>query len=273
MEPAIVVALLWMLFGGTHVGLASRRVREPLVAVLGPLGFFALFSLIATATFWALLAYYAGHRFEGVAGLDAGRVALVRWVLMGVIALGIVLIVAGLVVYPRLPVALFGQPIGAPRGIERVTRHPFFVGTALLGLAHVLLAPHLAGAVFMGGFAVLGIGGALHQDAKYRRARGQAYAEYAAATSIVPFAAILRGRQAFALGDLPIGAFVVGIGLAVVLRLSHASLFAHDGLWIVVGVSGGGALASVQSWLRARRVAAREAARPAPPIVSPKRAS
>ena len=72
MEPAIVVALLWVLSGGTHVGLASRRVREPLVAALGELGFFGLFSLVATLTFWALIAYYAGHRFDGVAkGADA----------------------------------------------------------------------------------------------------------------------------------------------------------------------------------------------------------
>jgi hypothetical protein len=27
MEPAIDVALLWLLFGGTHVGLATRRSR------------------------------------------------------------------------------------------------------------------------------------------------------------------------------------------------------------------------------------------------------
>lgn len=273
MEPAIVVALLWVLFGGTHVGLASRRVRDPLVATLGEIGFFALFSLVATVAFWALLAYYATHRLEGVAGLDAGQVPLVGWALMGAIALAVVLIVAGLAAYPRLPVAVFGQPIVEPRGIERVTRHPFFAGMALLGGAHALLAPHLAGAVLMSGFAVLGVGGALHQDAKFRRTRGRAYEEYVAVTSIAPFAAIVSGRQRLALGELPLAAFAVGIGLTVLIRLSHASLFARDGLWIVLGVSGGGAVASLQSFLRSRRNAARAPKPNVTPVPSVKRVS
>jgi uncharacterized membrane protein len=256
MEPAIIVALLWLLFGGTHLGFASGRVRGRIVGLVGEGGFFAFFSLVAALTFWALITYYAAHRFDGVPGLDAGRLPFVRWALMGVIGSAVALIAAGLAVYPRLPVALFGQPIVAPRGIERITRHPFFVGTALLGLAHALVASHLAGAVLMGGFAVLGISGARHQDAKYRRARGRSYEEYLAVTSTVPFAAIVSGRQRLVARELPLGAFAVGLGLAVLLRLAHASLFAHDGLWIVVAMVGGGALASAQSFLRSRRVGA-----------------
>jgi uncharacterized membrane protein len=260
MEPAIVIALLWLLFGGTHIGLAVRRVREPLVRAVGEYGFVGIFSLVAAATFWALIAYYATHRFTGVSGFDAGQVPVLRWVLMGVIAFGVVLIAAGLAAYPRMPVAVFGQqPIVAPRGIERITRHPFFVGMAVLGVAHALLAPHLGGAVLMGGFAVLGMAGARHQDAKYRRMRGRAYEDYAAVTSIAPFAAIVSGRQPFVVRDLPLSAFAIGIGLSVLLRLSHASLFANDGLWLVMAVGGGGALASAQSLLRARRLRMRTA--------------
>ena len=256
MEPAIVVILLWLLFGGTHVGLVIAPVRRRLVAVVGEGGFFALFTLVASLTFWALLSYYAAHRFDGLPGLDAGRVPLLRWLLMMVIAGGVVLIVAGLAVYPRLPVALFGQPIGEPRGVERITRHPFFAGMALVGGAHALLAPHLAGAVFMGGFAVLGIAGARHQDARNLATRGRAYADYVAVTSIVPFAAVLAGRQRLAGSELPVAGFAIGLAVAVVLRLAHGSLFAGGGRWIVLAVIAGGGLASVQSLLRSRRIGA-----------------
>jgi hypothetical protein len=37
----------------------------------------------------------------------------------------------------------------------------------------------------------------------------------------------------------------------------HASLFSDGGRWIVLAVVGGGAVASLQSWLRARRLGAR----------------
>ena len=39
LPPAATVALLWLVFGGAHVGLASARVRAALVARLGEGGF------------------------------------------------------------------------------------------------------------------------------------------------------------------------------------------------------------------------------------------
>ena len=42
MGPATTVGLAWLLFGGTHVGLATRTLRARLVARLGTNGFHAL---------------------------------------------------------------------------------------------------------------------------------------------------------------------------------------------------------------------------------------
>ena len=47
MEPALGVALLWAVFGGTHIGLATMPLRGRLVARLGEIGFTALFFLEA----------------------------------------------------------------------------------------------------------------------------------------------------------------------------------------------------------------------------------
>jgi len=204
MDPALGVGLLALLFVGTHVGLATTAIRGRLAGALGEGGFFALYTLVASLTLAAVLSYYAGHRFEGVAGLAAGAVPIVHALLLTVIAGGIALMVAGLAAYPRMPMALFGQPIREPYGIERITRHPFFAGVAILGLAHVLLAPRLAGAVLMGSLALLAIAGARHQDAKHLRRRGQPYADYLAITSTIPFAAILAGRQRLVWRELPL---------------------------------------------------------------------
>jgi uncharacterized membrane protein len=259
MEPALGVTLLALLFIATHVGLASDAVKRRFGPRLGEHGFVAAYSLIAAVTFSAVVVYYAAHRHAGAAGFGAAAIAvpLLRELLLVAIAGGVALIAAGLMAYPRMPVALFGQPIRAPYGIERVTRHPFFVGTAIVGIAHVLLAPRLAGAVLMGGLALLALAGARHQDARHLRARGTAYADYLAATSMLPFAAIAAGRQRLVWNELPFGALAVGVGVAVLLRLVHASLFAQGGLWIILAVVGGAAIASTQTWLRARRHARR----------------
>ena len=68
MEPALVVAVLWMLFGGTHIGLATRRVRAALVARLGEGGFTALFSAVAPrarpGSRWRTWRCSAGHSWR-----------------------------------------------------------------------------------------------------------------------------------------------------------------------------------------------------------------
>ena len=39
MTAALVIVLLWVAFGATHMGLSSRRLRPRLVAALGAGGF------------------------------------------------------------------------------------------------------------------------------------------------------------------------------------------------------------------------------------------
>ena len=252
--PATTVALLWLVFGGTHVGLATARVRAALVARLGEGGFLVFYSCVATVTVAALSFYYATHRFAGASGLALGRFPGLRLVLMAVVVVGIALMF--IMDYAKSPTALFDQPIRTPRGIERVTRHPFFAGVALLALAHALLATRLVGTIFFAGLAGLAIAGAWHQDRKLLRRRGEPYASYLAATSAVPFAAILAGRQRFVWREIPLRGVLLGLVIAAGLRAVHASIFAHGGAWVIGALVAGAAISSARAWLRARRLAA-----------------
>src|SRR5438045_5134156 len=100
MAPVLGVLALWVLFGGTHVVLATGRVRGALVARLGESGFRLLFSVVAALSFSALVSFYASYRFDGPAGPSLGAVPVLRWTLMGVVAAGIVLMTTALAVYP-----------------------------------------------------------------------------------------------------------------------------------------------------------------------------
>jgi len=257
MQPALGVALCWAIFGGTHIGLATEPLRGRLVARLGEMGFTAIYFLVASASFGALVAYYAAHRFEGAAGVALPSAPALRWTLMIVAIAGLTLTAPALVVYPRLPAALFGQPIRAPRGIERITRHPFFAGFALFALAHALLATRLVGTVFFGGFALVCVIGAWHQDRKLLARRGAPYAEYLAATSAVPFAAMVSGRQRFVWRELPVAALAIGCGLAIMLRWRwHDAVLADGGAWIIGTFVVGALIAGSNAWRRSRRAAA-----------------
>jgi uncharacterized membrane protein len=256
MEPAVNVALLWGLFAGTHMALTSNPLRGALVARLGERGFDILFSLVASISFALLVFYYAAHRFEGAAGLAIGHAGALSWVLLASIAGGFALASGALVSYPRSPYALFNEGTAAasgPRGIERVTRHGFLVGVILVAVPHVLLATRLVGTVFTAGFVVLAALGAWHQDRKLVARRGPRHADYVARTSVIPFAAVVRGRQRVVWSELPLLYLAGGLVAAVLLRYVHDQIFAWGGAAVVAAVTLGAAAEGVQSWRRARR--------------------
>jgi uncharacterized membrane protein len=253
MNAVLGTAALWLVMVGTHIGLATRRPRDAMTARLGEQGYMLVFSLVAAVSFTALVRFYAAHRLDGPDGLALGSVPLLRGLLMAVIVAGVALGAASLVAYPRSPMALFNDGAGSPRGIERITRHSFFVAVTLVGAAHALLATRLVGTIFAAGFAVLGLAGGWHQDRKLLRLRGEPYAAYLAATSTIPFAAIVSGRQRLVWRELPFGSLVTGVAIALLLRARHDALLAHGGLWLIVAVLGGAAVEMVQGLRRGRR--------------------
>jgi uncharacterized membrane protein len=250
-QPALNVALLWMVFAALHIGLATRQVRAALVARLGEQGFAAFFSVLASISFSVAIAYYAAHQYEGAPGPALGAVPGVRWALMGLIVTGVLFMGAASTTYPGSPYDLLAHRVRPPRGIERITRHAFFWGLGMLALAHALLATRLVGTVLFAGVALVAIGGSYHQDRKLLARLGRPYADYVAATSAVPFAAILAGRQRFPWTDLPLGALAVSLVVTVALRTVHDSIFAYGGAFVIIGTVGG---AAVFAWQSVRHV-------------------
>ncbi len=260
MEPVLGVAALWVLFAGTHIGLTTPPVRGPLVARLGEFRFELLYSCVASVLWFTLVFYYATHRYAGPAGFALGSSSGLRSLLMAVNVLGVVLVVAGLLTYESGPFALFQNHVRAPVGLERITRHPFFAGVSLLALAHVLLAPHLVGVVFMGGVAVLATVGGWHQDHKLVTRRGAEFGDFIAATSGVPFAAVVGGRQRVVLRELPWAGIVAGLLAAYGVRLVHDRLFTLGGIWVSGSNILGAGVFTLQAWRRNARQRAQSVA-------------
>jgi uncharacterized membrane protein len=260
MDPSWSVALAFLPFAATHLGLAWPPLRQVLVARLGRWGFTVLFSCVAWLTFGVAVSSYAAHAGAGPAGLALGVHAGVREALIAAIALGAMLMSGSFAGYARSPYGLAGERVREPHGLERVTRHPFFVGFALFCAAHALLATRAVGAVWMASLALFAAAGARLQDRKLLALRGEPYAAYLAATSSVPFAAILAGRQRVAWGELPYVMLLLGLALAWSLRAVHAHLFDHGGLYVIAAFVVGPLLILVGEWRRDRRM--RRAASP-----------
>jgi uncharacterized membrane protein len=232
-DPSLRVALGFALFAATHLGLAWLPVRGWLVGRLGRWGFVAFFSVVAWLTFGVAMASYATHAQEGSAGLALGAHPTARFFLIAAIALGSALMMGSFAGYARSPYGMAGERVREPRGLERVTRHAFFVGFALSTAAHALLATRRVGAVAMTCLAGFALVGAALQDRKLLSLRGEPYAAYLAATSTLPFAAIAAGRQRLVWRELPWAMLLLGVVLAWLLRAVHAHLFDHSGAYVI----------------------------------------
>src|SRR5437588_3417136 len=67
---------------------------------------------------------------------------------------------------------------------------------------------------------------------------------------MVPFAAIVSGRQRIAWQELPVKGLIVALAAAVMLRMIHDWIFANSGLFVIAGVIGGAGILGLLSSLR-----------------------
>lgn len=172
-------------FLGTHFAL-SHPLRAPLVKVLKPLGFQAVYSLIALASFgWMVLAF----RAIGPVGqpLWNGGDDLL-WVVASLLTLiASVLLVGSFFGNPALTMPGAAEAAAKnPHGVFHVTRHPMMWGFALWAASHILISPTPRSLVLCGAVAFLALVGSHLQDRKKATLMGEAWSGWQAKTSYWP---------------------------------------------------------------------------------------
>jgi uncharacterized membrane protein len=219
MTPLVLAALV---FAALHLGLAGTRLRDRAVAISGEKPYRGAFSVASVAALlWLIFAYRRAPSMP-----TWGMLAPWTPVMVVLMLPAMLLAVMGLVT-PNPTMVGQEQRLGEPpRGILRVTRHPFLTGVALWALLHLVGNGDLASLMFFGCFAVVAVFGTMSIDAKRRRLMGEAaWLPFAARTSIIPFAAIVAGRNQFSLVEIGIWRVIGGL-LAYGLALgAHAPLF------------------------------------------------
>jgi uncharacterized membrane protein len=107
----------------------------------------------------------------------------------------LLMLVAFLLVVPGMttpnPMAVVGENLlmadEPTRGIHRVSQHPFLWGVAAWAFVHLIVNGDVASLVLFGSLLVLVFVGMISIYAKRKKACGQHWDSYAAATSIIPF--------------------------------------------------------------------------------------
>ncbi|MEM7772997.1 MAG: NnrU family protein [Cyanobacteria bacterium P01_E01_bin.6] len=201
-------------FAIAHSGLAALRPQgENLVGARLYRVFFALVS-IPFATI--LVVYFIRHRYDG----------LQLWNVQG--APGMIPLVWGLSVvsffflYPATFNLLEIAAVQKPQvhlfetGIIRITRHPQMVGQVIWCIAHTLWLGTTFTLVTSIGLILHHLFAVWHGDRRLASRYGDAFEAAKARTSVIPFAAILQGKQTLMLGEFLKPAYV---GVAVFIGI------------------------------------------------------
>jgi uncharacterized membrane protein len=202
-------------FIGLHFLLASPPLRPALVGALGEKAFAGAYSALMIA----LLTWY-GFAFGAAPFVmlwPTPRWAV--WLPAIVVAFSVFLLVCANSQFN--PIKVQGAFAAADRpaapGILAVTRHPTMWGIGLWALSHIPANGDLAALILFGGLAFLALAGTLALDAKYRARDPQGFARLAAASSNVPFIALVQGRAKLNFAE--IGWARVAIAVVIYLAL------------------------------------------------------
>ena len=221
-EPATTVFSMLAFFAVVHSGLATLRPAAE--EVIGARAWRVIFACASLPLALSCISYFVNHCHEGVQLWDLHSIPGLH------AACWITDFVSFLFLYPSTFNLLEIAAIEKPKlhlwetGVIRITRHPQAVGQVLWCLAHTLW---LGTSVTLSASSMLvahHLFSMWNGDRRLRDKHGEAFDQVKARTSIMPFAAIIEGRQQ--LPDDYYKEFLRG-PYALVIGGTVAAYFAH----------------------------------------------
>lgn len=192
-HSSVVMLILLMLFALIHSGGAALRSRAE--TLIGARAWRVVFATASIPSAIVVIGWFLAHRYDGVRLWNLqGAPGMVPLVWIGTA-------ISFLFLYPatynllEIPAVLKPQVRLYATGIIRISRHPQAVGQILWCITHALWI----GSSFMVVTCIGLIGHHLfavwHGDQRLKTRFGAAFDDLKANTSVVPFVAVLDGRQ------------------------------------------------------------------------------
>jgi uncharacterized membrane protein len=217
----LFVAALFLF--GSHLGVASTSMRHELIGRVGEGVYRGIYSVLAVVAFLWLVTAWRAAPFIPLWSTGSG----LRHLVLALMPLGFLLLVCAVTAPNPTVVGQRPDPdAGTPAsGIIRVTRHPFMWGVALWGALHLSANGDEASVIFFGSFVVLALAGTFLIDARRTRENAPGWGVFLQATSNVPFAAIIDGRQKLILSEIGLWRVALALALYVLFVWLHPLLF------------------------------------------------
>jgi zeta-carotene isomerase len=201
-DPAITISIMLIVFAIAHSGLAALRNYGE--TIIGPRFYRVLFATISLPLSLCCISYFVNHGHDGIqlwnivpSSLDRDTIQyqIIHTLLYGCN------FISFLFLYPATFNLLEVAAITPPQirlwntGIIRITRHPQAFGQLLWCIAHTVYlgtSTAVAASIIL---IIHHIFACYHGDYRLRQRHGTSFDYISNTTSIIPFAAILDGRQ------------------------------------------------------------------------------
>lgn len=189
----VVVLILVLIFAMVHSGLAS--LRDPCEKLVGERAYRVLFAGISLPLAVSSIVYFINHRYDGTQMWQVQSVPGIHELVW------LSSFISFFFLYPSTFNLLEVAAVDKPKvhlwetGIMRITRHPQMVGQVIWCLVHTLWIGNSVAVATSIGLIGHHLFGVWNGDRRLSARHGEAFDAVRSRTSIIPFAAILDGRQ------------------------------------------------------------------------------
>lgn len=189
----VIMLILIAIFATVHSGMAS--LRDAGEKLIGERAYRVMFAAISLPLVVSTVVYFINHRYDGTQLWQVQSVSGIHelvWVSS---------FISFLFLYPSTFNLLEVAAVDKPKmhlwetGIMRITRHPQMVGQVIWCLAHTLWIGNSVAVAASVGLIAHHLFGVWNGDRRLASRYGQAFEVLKGRTSVIPFAAILDGRQ------------------------------------------------------------------------------
>ena len=192
-HSSLVMLVLLILFAVIHSGGAAlRNLAE---SILGARVWRLIFATASIPSAVILIGWFLAHRYDGIRLWNLqGTPGMIPLIWLGTA-------ISFLFLYPatynllEIPAVLKPQVRLYATGIIRISRHPQAVGQILWCFTHALWIGSSFMLVTCIGLVAHHLFAVWHGDRRLKARFGEAFEQLKASTSVVPFAAVLDGRQ------------------------------------------------------------------------------
>ena len=194
-KTSIVVFILIIIFAIIHSGGAALRNKAELL--IGPRLWRLVFVSLSLPSAIILIGYFLTHRYDGIRLWNLQGNSFVFYIVWALTAISFIFL------YPATYNLLEIPSVQKPKvriystGIMRVTRHPQAIGQIIWCIAHSLWIGTSFTLVTSFGLICHHLFAIWHGDKRLEFKFGEDFYKFRESTSVIPFLAIIEGRQVF----------------------------------------------------------------------------